>query len=103
MLDSRFSHEIEMGLETPCRRWRLACTRDKSAIPGRNDMGMDVNDGSFCDPCGKRCVCEFVDRLDGSEGFGEQRDAVQVNVVGICGRDDARSVVVRFACCDEMD
>lgn len=65
-------------------------------------MGMDVDDGSFCDTCGQRCVCEIVDCLDGSEAFVEQRDAVKVNVVGIGGGDDARSMVVRFAYCDEI-
>lgn len=48
-------------------------------------MGMDVDDGSFCDARWDRCVCEVIDVLDGSEGFGEQRDAVQIDVVGIGG------------------
>jgi hypothetical protein len=65
-------------------------------------MGMDVDDGSFRDTCGQRCVCEVIDLLDGSEGFVEQRDAVQINVVGIGGGGDASSVVVRFACCDQI-
>ena len=71
MLDPRPSHEIEMRLETPCRCWRLACARHKSAIPRWNNMGMDVDDGTFGDAFGERCVCEVIDRLDGSKGFGE--------------------------------
>ena len=81
----------------------MACAGYKSAIPRRDNMGMNVDDGSFCDTCGKRCVCKVIDRLDGCERFGEYRDAVQVNAVGICGREYARSVVVRFACGDEID
>ena len=102
VLDSRPSHETEMRPETPCRRWRLACARDKSAVPRRHDVGMDVDDGSFGDACWERCVCKVIDRLNGSEGFGEYRDAVQTNVVGIGDRQYARSVVVRFAYSDEL-
>ena len=61
-------------------------------------MGVNIDDGAFRDTCGKRCVCKVVDRLYGGESFGEQRDAVQVDVVSIGGRQYARSVVLRFRC-----
>lgn len=64
-------------------------------------MGVDVDDGAFCDAGGERCVCKVIDRLDGSESFGEQWDAVQVDVVGIGGRQYSRSMVMRFACSED--
>lgn len=66
-------------------------------------MGMDVDDGSFRDAGRKRCVGKVIDCLDGSEGFGEQRNAVQVDTVGIGGRDDTRSVIVRFTRSEETN
>lgn len=103
MFNTRPSHETEMRLETPCRRWGLACAGHKSAIPRWNNVGVDIDDGPFCNASRKRCVCNVIDCLDGSKCFSEQRDTVQVDVVGIGGRDDARSVIVRFTRGEDTD
>jgi hypothetical protein len=57
-------------------------------------MSVDVDDGSLCDAGGNRQIREVIDSLDGSKRFGDQRDAVQVNIIGMSGREYARSVVV---------